>query len=367
MQYFEIDGWKESAQPLSRLPEGAQPISFGLEYEVESTAFYRSDKVNAIPITSLDQYIRACNAITPCISHNIWYRGQLSTWNITASIFRSPVLVEREDSLIETILTNYPEDFESCHSFFSKLVKLKHYSCPSRLLDVTGNPLVALFFALQEVDRANPFGVVYTCFSKRTKEYFERNPLVATYTAISRTNNNKCHECQVYRDHGSQRVPSLCHLQPELNPEVGCRLLRSLVFNALALNDEFEPKDSLTLDDFNGCIFVNPPMNNQRIVQQRGAFLIIGRNAEHPLMQSDQSVQAYFQVPTDYAPTAPSGAIVQSMYGRQYTFVVPYSAKEALLRGLDDLGINDAFVFPEIERRINYYKEKLGSNHDATL
>jgi hypothetical protein len=84
-------------------------------------------------------------------------------------------------------------------------------------------------------------------------------------------------------------------------------------------------------------------------------------------MQSDQSVQAYFQVPTDYAPTAPSGAIVQSMYGRQYTFVVPYSAKEALLRGLDDLGINDAFVFPEIERRINYYKEKLGSNHDATL
>jgi len=264
-------------------------------------------------------------------------------------------------------LANYPEDFESCHSFFSKLVKLKHYSCPSRLLDVTGNPLVALFFALQEVDSTNPFGVVYTCFSKKTKEYFERNPLVATYTAISRTGNDKCHECRVCKDNGNRRVPDLCDLQPGLEPEVGCRLLRSLVFNALALNAEFEPKDSLTLDDFNGCIFVNPPMNNQRIVQQRGAFLIIGRNAKHPSYQSDKSVQAYFQVPRDYTPTVATSAIDESMYGRQYTFVVPYTAKEALLRGLDELGINDAFVFPEIERRINYYKEKIGSSHDATV
>jgi hypothetical protein len=371
MAYFEIDGWKaKEDEGVDVLPGGATQLIFEGCTVPEHHAYCYDDRVHAIPITSLDTYIRECVRITPCTSHTIWYRGQLSRWSITASIFRDTQLLESEHELIETILTNYPEEFQSCHSFFSKLVKLKHYSCPSRLLDVTGNSLIALFFALQGMnERDCPFGVVYTCFSKRDQEYFESHQNVAKLVAISKTDNSKCYVCPVYTANDQSRKPTECRERPSQDKEKGCQLLRSLVFNAQALNEEFETDDDLTLDSFKGCVFVKPPMNNQRIIQQQGAFLIVGRNAENPSLQCDD-VKRYFYVPSDYSPLQSNGtksAIDETMYRKQYVFVIPYTAKETLLRGLDELGINDAFVFPEIERRINYYKKKLGSNHEIIV
>jgi len=370
MAYFEIDGWKaKEDEGVDLLPDGATQLTFEGCTVPEHHAYCYDDRVHAICITSLDEYIRECVGITPSTSHTIWYRGQLSRWSISASIFRDTQLLENEHELIETIVTKYPEDFENCHSFFSKLVKLKHYSCPSRLLDVTGNPMVALFFALQEIDGNNPFGVVYTCFSERGQECFESNQNVAKLVAISKTDNSKCYVCPVYTANDRSRKPTECIERPSKDKDEGCQLLRSLVFNAHALNEEFETNDDLTLDSFKGCIFVKPPMNNQRIIQQQGAFLIVGRNADNPSLQCDD-VKRYFCVPSDYSPPPSNGtksAIDETMHGKQYVFVIPYTAKETLLWGLDELGINDAFVFPEIERRINYYKKKLGSSHEIIV
>lgn len=40
-----------------------------------------------------------------------------------------------------------PESFEKCKSHLEKLVEMQHYGLPTRLLDMTRNPLVALYFA----------------------------------------------------------------------------------------------------------------------------------------------------------------------------------------------------------------------------
>jgi hypothetical protein len=49
----------------------------------------------------------------------------------------------------EYILRN-PNEFEHEKTTFEKLVKMQHYSLPTRLLDITSNALVGLFFAVQK-------------------------------------------------------------------------------------------------------------------------------------------------------------------------------------------------------------------------
>lgn len=48
-------------------------------------------------------------------------------------------------------VSRFPKQFSSCKNTFEHLVMMQHYGFPTRLLDVTSNPLVALYFSC--VDR----------------------------------------------------------------------------------------------------------------------------------------------------------------------------------------------------------------------
>lgn len=80
-----------------------------------------------------------------------FFRGQANKkWDMNPSIFREQYLIENEDKIIKDVLTNCPDDFLPTDTLFEKLVKLQHYGCKTRLLDLTTNALVALYFACHE-------------------------------------------------------------------------------------------------------------------------------------------------------------------------------------------------------------------------
>ena len=79
-----------------------------------------------------------------------FYRGHADEgWKLEPSILRTPHGPMVEHRLFREMVAHEPQSFSECRSALDHLVQMQHYGLPTRLLDVTMNPLIALYFACQ--------------------------------------------------------------------------------------------------------------------------------------------------------------------------------------------------------------------------
>ena len=105
-------------------------------------------------VTSVSDFIEKIGPILEeCDGTEIFYRGHADeNWKLQPSIFRALNGVEKEHQLFREMVAHTPRSFSGCKSALDYLVQMQHYELPTRLLDVTTNPLVALYFACQSTD-----------------------------------------------------------------------------------------------------------------------------------------------------------------------------------------------------------------------
>lgn len=115
------------------------------------------DNRDGTQINSVAEFIENVVKVNKADGAETFYRGHADKdWLLLPSIFRTPNGIANEHLLFRDMVAHTPKSFAECKSALDYLVQMQHYELPTRLLDVTMNPLVALYFACkQQVDDDN--------------------------------------------------------------------------------------------------------------------------------------------------------------------------------------------------------------------
>lgn len=272
---------------------------------------------NGIQITNIADYIREIKAIRDKLIDNgssatLFFRGQCNcAWDIRPSIFRDS-MIEGEADMIEMALSRAPYEFSNCTSVFDELTKLQHYGLPTRLLDVTMNPLVALYFA---------------CYSNGKTEEKDTSDGVVYYGSE-------------YSHHSN--TPDVRVLAALAKLKVNATTTLKNLKESLGLEEE-SPTHLIQL--IQGYRFVIPRYGNNRLVSQNGAFLISGA-----ILINENNTDIW------------ESTIAKSTHNLNFIFnlgqiIIPSDAKEGILSELDFLNINEASLFPELEHQMAHIRQ----------
>lgn len=128
---------------------------------VSSTPVVPSE-VKEIKVNSVAAFVAKLAKLDRKEGTETFYRGHADKdWELIPSILRTPDGPEIEHRLFRDMVAHEPQSFSECRSALDHLVQMQHYGLPTRLLDVTMNPLVALYFACEETTLHPADGAVY--------------------------------------------------------------------------------------------------------------------------------------------------------------------------------------------------------------
>ena len=134
-------------------------------------------------VTSVSDFIaKIAPILEECDGTEIFYRGHADVlWDLKASIFRSNKGIKKEHLLFRDMVAHEPQDFSQCKSALDYLVQMQHYGLPTRLLDVTTNPLVALYFACQPAGDTSVSRIVGVAFDAALGVAFDAETYAENY------------------------------------------------------------------------------------------------------------------------------------------------------------------------------------------
>ena len=293
-------------------------------------------------VESIDQLVKGSLAIMdhyadsddPLVDAVLYFRGHESDeWELRPSVMRSPPAGDsdvrgKEGEMLLDLMSRRPEEFGQMTTALSQWVLAQHHGLRTRLLDVTRNPLVALFAACENrsisTDTSQGDGLLHVFVVPRhlVKAFdsdsisvvanfaklpiFEQNLLLGKSIELADASRRRAAGQSVRYDAALYR---LYHLIGREKPHFMRRI---------------EPRD------FFRVFVVEPEQSFQRIRAQSGAFLV---SAAHERYEPNAVLEWNPDIP---------------VYDH-YEFRVPAGLKERILRELRLLNVTRETLFPGLD------------------
>lgn len=111
----------------------------------------------------------------------LYFRGQdnIEYGNTCPSLVRNEKQYNYESNMINDFLAKYPDLFKDCQNNVDRLALMQHHQLPTRMLDLTTNALIALYFAVEKDNCKD--GVVYVFNNFYNAEFVDK-ALDASFT-----------------------------------------------------------------------------------------------------------------------------------------------------------------------------------------
>uniref|UniRef100_UPI0022E6EAA3 FRG domain-containing protein n=1 Tax=Lactococcus lactis TaxID=1358 RepID=UPI0022E6EAA3 len=307
------------------LNDERKSIKLGLyeDKDKETNYLYNQATTNINTIDSISSFTSLLS-FEGKTDNRLFFRGHSnSNYMLKPSIFRNPKIFSKENRIYEESLARNPEEYDfNNRTHLDILKKMQHYGIPTRLMDITENLLTGLYFAV-ETDDVDGELIVFSVNTSKVK--YTRSDNVSILCSLP-----------PFSPEEKQKIFSFAKELDTtgLNKEKLIKRLRHEVSTEKPFEPEIDP------NSFSKDYFVIPKRDNRRIIQQNGSFIVCCLNPISNSKINDKRFKNY-----------------QS--GKHEIFIIPSKMKTHIRSQLNLYGINQATIYPEIEKVSEFLKNTI--------
>lgn len=267
-----------------RLQNFGERLAFELSYDLQN-----DDKE--------DDYYAIQDSRNDCV----FYRGLTDfKYNCCPKIYRNEKHFALEDTTFREYRMRFPEIFEG-KTAIESITLMQHFGCPTRLLDITTNPLVALFMAcyggFSSTDDSNSFGEILIFFPRFINgdneiKYYDSLRVVILSCLTKLDSKEKNVLKRVLRRIHFNKKTIREFLEMDMENNALTKSPRNMVLSTAEIVNEAQKAlkhlisivkreqnidcENILLSDLMKCYYVKTPFNNDRIRAQSGCFILCG-------------------------------------------------------------------------------------------